>query len=142
MLSITCKTAIKAVVFLASKIDTGKKASIKEIADDIYGSEHTVGKLLQKLVKANIIKSSKGPTGGFYINLKQMQIAIIEIITAIDGDAVFKECGLGLSTCSSKRPCPIHNDYKKVRDQFEQFYKNKTVADLCRKVNNGSGFLM
>ena len=134
MLSITCKTAIKAVVFLASKIDTDKKVSIKEIADDINGSEHTVGKLLQKLVKANIIKSSKGPTGGFYITLKQMQIAIIEIITAIDGDAVFKECGLGLS--------PIHNDYKKVRDQFEQFYKNKTVADLCKKVNNGSSFLM
>ncbi|MCX6300476.1 MAG: Rrf2 family transcriptional regulator [Bacteroidetes bacterium] len=142
MLSITCKTSIKAVVFLASKIDTDKKVSIKEIADDINGSEHTVGKLLQKLVKANIIKSSKGPTGGFYITLKQMQIAIIEIITAIDGDAVFKECGLGLSTCSSKRPCPIHNDYKKVRDQFEQFYKNKTVADLCKKVNNGSSFLM
>lgn len=142
MLSVTCKTAIKAVVFLASKIDTDNKASIKEIAEDINGSEHTVGKLLQKLVKANVIKSSKGPTGGFYINSKQMQIAIIKIIEAIDGDAVFKECGLGLSTCSSKRPCPIHNDYKKVRDQFEQFYKNKTVADLCKTVNNGSGFLV
>ncbi len=142
MLSVTCKTAIKAVVFLASKIDTDNKASIKEIADDINGSEHTVGKLLQKLVKANVIKSSKGPTGGFYINSKQMQIAIIKIIEAIDGDEVFKECGLGLSTCSSKRPCPIHNDYKKVRDQFEQFYKNKTVADLCKTVNNGSGFLV
>ncbi len=142
MLSVTCKTAIKAVVILASKIDTDNKASIKEIADDINGSEHTVGKLLQKLVKANVIKSSKGPTGGFYINSKQMQIAIIKIIEAIDGDEVFKECGLGLSTCSSKRPCPIHNDYKKVRDQFEQFYKNKTVADLCKTVNNGSGFLV
>ena len=142
MLSVTCKTAIKAVVFLASKIDTDKKASIKEIAEDIDGSEHTVGKLLQKLVKANVINSSKGPTGGFYMTSKQMQIAIIQIIEAIDGDAVFKECGLGLSTCSSIRPCPIHNDYKKVRDQFEQFYKNKTVADLCKRVNNGSGFLM
>ena len=34
MLSVTCKTAIKAVVFLASKIDTDNKASIKEIADE------------------------------------------------------------------------------------------------------------
>ena len=43
MLSLTCKTAIKAVIYLASKFETGQKASIKEIAEFINASEHSVG---------------------------------------------------------------------------------------------------
>ncbi|MCC6187218.1 MAG: Rrf2 family transcriptional regulator, partial [Chitinophagaceae bacterium] len=61
MLSLTCKTAIKAVIYLASKYDSGEKAGIKEIAEFINASEHTVGKMLQTLVKENTINSAKGP---------------------------------------------------------------------------------
>ena len=71
MLSLTCKTAIKAVIYLASKFDTGEKSGIKEIAEFIDASEHTVGKMLQTLVKDGVINSAKGPSGGFYINGKQ-----------------------------------------------------------------------
>ena len=41
MLSHTCKTAIKAVIFLASKYTSGARSGIKEIADFIGASEHT-----------------------------------------------------------------------------------------------------
>ena len=51
MLSLTCKTAIKAVIYLASKYESGEKSGIKEIAEYIDASEHTVGKMLQTLVK-------------------------------------------------------------------------------------------
>ena len=93
MLSLTCKTAIKAVIYLASKFDLGQKASIKEIAEYIDASEHTVGKLLQILVKENVINSSKGPTGGFHINSIQRVQPIINIVFAIDGREVFNQCG-------------------------------------------------
>ena len=67
MLSLTCKAAIKAVVYLGLRVESGDKSSIKEIADFIDENEHTVGKLLQTLVKKDIINSAKGPTGGFYL---------------------------------------------------------------------------
>ena len=41
MLSLTCKTAIKAVIYLASKFESGEKAGIREIADFINASERT-----------------------------------------------------------------------------------------------------
>ena len=44
MLSLTCKTAIKAVIYLASKFESEEKSGIKEIAEYINASEHTVGK--------------------------------------------------------------------------------------------------
>ena len=70
MLSNTCKTAIKAVIYLASKEVTGEKLGVKEIAHYINASEHTVSKILQNLVRQKIIHSIKGPTGGFYISEK------------------------------------------------------------------------
>jgi len=142
MLSLTCQTAIKAVIYLASKFDSGEKAGIKEIAEFINASEHTVGKMLQTLVKENVIHSAKGPTGGFYITLKQKNQSIINIIHAIDGKTVFDQCGLGLSKCSATHPCPIHNDYKIIRDQFKTMCHHKRVNDLCDTLNGGLTYLV
>ncbi|HQV59634.1 MAG: Rrf2 family transcriptional regulator [Chitinophagaceae bacterium] len=142
MLSQTCKTAIKAVIYLAARFESGEKAGIKEIADIIEASEHTVGKMLQVLVKEDVIKSLKGPNGGFFISAKQKNQPVINIVEAIDGNELFKQCGLGLSKCSSSHPCPIHDEYKMVRDLFEKMCRSNTVNDLCAPVNKGLAYLI
>ena len=142
MLSLTCKASIKAVIYLGSKSDSGKNSGIKEIAEFINENEHTVGKLLQKLVKEKIINSAKGPNGGFYISAKQKRQPIIDIIHAIDGKDVFKQCGLGLSKCSETRPCPFHNDFKPIREQFKKKRKKKNVSDFYENVNSGMAYLI
>lgn len=142
MLSYTCKTAVKAVIYLASKFESGENAGIKEIAEYINASEHTVGKLLQTLVKQGIINSLKGPAGGFYISKEQRKQPIINIVEAIDGKQVFKECGLGLSKCSAVHPCPIHNEYKEARNLIENLFNTKKIADLCEPVNSGLAYLI
>ncbi|MDQ6901509.1 MAG: Rrf2 family transcriptional regulator [Bacteroidota bacterium] len=142
MLSNTCKTAIKAVIYLGSKFETEGNAGIKEIAEFINASEHTVGKILQTLVRQDIINSMKGPSGGFYISKGQQKQPIINIVEAIDGKQIFKSCGLGLSNCSSNHPCPIHDDYKEARDIIEKLFRQKRVKDLCEPVNSGFAYLI
>lgn len=142
MLSVTCKNAIKAVIYLCSRFDSNQNCGVKEIATYIGASEHSVGKLLQTLVKKNVIQSLKGPTGGFYISQEQKSQPIINIVDAIDGNQVFKECGLGLSRCSSSHPCPIHDDYKLARDGMEKLFKLKKVSDLCEPITHGLAYLI
>ena len=142
MLSKTCKTAIKSVIYLSSKFGTQENAGIKEIAEFINASEHTVGKILQIQVKQNIINSLKGPSGGFYISKEQQKQPIINIVEAIDGKQVFKSCGLGLSKCSSSHPCPIHDDYKKARDIIWDLFRQKRVSDLCEPAHSGLAYLV
>lgn len=141
MLSQTCKAAIKAVVYLSSKSDDSARSTIKEIASQIEVSEHTLGKLLQVLVRANIICSEKGPSGGFYINKTQLKLPLMYIIDAIDGKDVFKECGLGLSKCNNQKPCSIHNQYKEARDILLDIFNNNKIADLGDSLNKGLTFL-
>ncbi|MBS1586770.1 MAG: Rrf2 family transcriptional regulator [Bacteroidetes bacterium] len=142
MLSVTCKAAIKAVIYLGSMFKSGEKFGIREIADQIDENEHTVGKLLQKLAKAGLICSAKGPNGGFYIIENQMKLPILAIVEAIDGTDVFNQCGLGLHKCSAAHPCPIHNDFKSVREGFRMLCSEKTIEDLCLPVNSGIAYLI
>ena len=142
MLSLTCKTAIKAVIYLSSRFESGERSGIREIAEVIEASEHTVGKLLQVLVKEQVINSAKGPNGGFYITAKQKNQPVMNIVEAIDGKEVFRQCGLGLSKCSSSHPCPIHDQYKVVRDLFEQLCRKNSINDLCQPVNKGLAHLI
>ncbi|MCO5231737.1 MAG: Rrf2 family transcriptional regulator [Chitinophagales bacterium] len=142
MLSQTCKIAIKAVIYLSSKSNNGIKISTKEIAEQINASEHTVGKALQTLSRAEIINSTKGPAGGFFINEQQLYQPIILIVETIDGKQIFKECGLGLNKCSESRPCPIHNEYKVARELIENLFKTKKIKDLCDPVTNGLAYLI
>jgi len=142
MINNTTKTAIKAVIYLSSKNERPEKISIKEIALQINASEHTVGKILQTLVKHRIINSSKGPSGGFFIDKKQENQQIAKIVETIEGKDVFKECGLGLSKCSATHPCPIHNEYKVARDMIENLFRNKKIKDLCDPVSSGIAYLI
>ena len=142
MLSLTCKTAVKAVIYLASKYEAGTNSGIKEIAKYIGGNEHTVGKLLQTLVKEGVINSVKGPSGGFYISKIQLKKPIITIVEAIDGKEVFNECGLGLSKCSPTHPCPIHDEYKISRDHIQKLFSQNLIIDLCKPVNKGIAHLV
>ncbi len=141
MLSLTCKAAIKAVIFLGSRLSTGERSSLKEVAAYIDENEHTVGKLLQRLVKAGAIQSAKGPNGGFYMTPRQVEQRVMRIVEAIDGGEVFQECGLGLSRCSDARPCPFHERYKPIRDQFRQLCETQRVRDLYEEVNSGLAYL-
>ena len=142
MLSLTCKASIKAVVFLGSKLASGERSSLKEVAAYTGENEHTVGKLLQRLVKSGIIQSAKGPRGGFFLTAKQADQRVIRIVEAIDGTDVFKQCGLGLNKCSDAHPCPFHEDYKPIREGFKQLCQSRRVRDLYEEVNSGLAHLV
>ena len=142
MLSKMCKTAIKAVIYLASKADHSEKAGVKEVAQHINASEHTVSKILQNLVKQKIINSAKGPTGGFFITPEQRQLPIIDIVTTFDGQGLFTECGLGLSECTATHPCPIHDEYKKGREIIQRIFTENSINVLCGPVESGFAYLI
>ena len=75
MLSNASKYATRAVLYLAGNSSYKNKIGSKQLADALEISQSFIAKILQKLVKANIITSGKGPGGGFYTsqeNLKKM----------------------------------------------------------------------
>lgn len=141
MISKSCKYAIRATVFIASKAKENIKVGVKEIATEIEAPEAFTGKILQTLNKSKIVTSLKGPYGGFYCDENQLDLPILEVVSAIDGTGVFTDCVFGLHQCSDDHPCPMHFEYSKTRDQMYTSFKNTTIRGLAENLSTGIAFL-
>jgi len=128
----TCEYALRAVFFVAHKTAKGGRVGIKEIAEGVDSPEAFLAKILQDLSRKGILQSAKGPNGGFYLNEESLSRPLADVVEAVDGTSIFTGCGMGLKYCSETNPCPLHNDFKNIRNQIQDMLKNITIG----KFNN------
>jgi len=138
MFSKACEYAIRSTIYIAERSNLDKRVSITDIAKAIDSPEAFTAKILQQLSKNQIIDSIKGPNGGFSIEKKNMRnLKLSQIVLAIDGDSIYKGCGLGFKECSEKQPCPVHNKFKIVRDELKYMLENTTILELSLGLKEG-----
>lgn len=141
MLSSASKYAINAVLFLAMDSHESKKVGVKEIANSISVPEPFLAKLLQNLARRNVISSSKGPNGGFYLTEENKSQKLLVVVEQIDGLSKFEECVLGLKECSSEKPCPIHFSVQPLKKALLSELSDNSIASFAEKVKKGETFL-
>ena len=142
MFSKACEYGIRASIYIAGQSHKDKRVSLKDIAKEIGSPVAFTAKILQELSKNKIIDSVKGPSGGFQIEQKRIhRIKLSHIVLAIDGDSIYKGCGLGLKECSEKVPCPVHNQFKAIRNNIIAMLENTNLSDLSLGLKDGSTFL-
>lgn len=141
MISKSCKYAIRAAIYIASRANEDVKLNVKEIAKEIDAPEAFTAKVLQALNKHRIVTSLKGPYGGFYCEKPQLNLPIINIVNAIDGLSVFHECVLGLHECTPEHPCPMHHQFEETRDEMYKSFKETTILSLAENLNKGLVFI-
>lgn len=135
MFSKACEYAIKAVLHIAHKSRSEERVGVKDIAKAIDSPEAFTGKIMQQLSKSGIVQSIKGPSGGFWIGEEaRKSVNIREIVKVIDGDKLYTECGIGLQECNSDSPCPMHDDFKKIRESMIKMHTETTIDDLAEKL--------
>lgn len=144
MFSKSCKYGLKAMVYIATNSFDGKNImKIKDVAESNNLPVAFTAKLMGLLSKHNLIQSQTGPNGGFYLDHEKMhEIKLSQIVEAIDGDFVYKGCGLGLEYCDAENPCPLHDDFKHIRDGLKEMLENTSIYDLALKVKLGQSVLV
>lgn len=142
MFSKACEYGIRASIFIATKSSKGIRVGIKDVAKEIDSPEPFTAKIMQILTKNGIIDSAKGVGGGFEVSHDAVKsIKLIQIVDAIDGDNIYKGCGIGLKECSEAHPCPVHNDFKKIRELLLEMLTKTTLEELALGVKSGDFFL-
>lgn len=138
MFSKACEYTIRATVYIAEQSQEHQRVSLKDIAREIDSPEAFTAKILQQLVRNNIIYSIKGATGGFEINPGKMKsIKLSDIVLAIDGDGIYKLCVLGLKDCSEEYPCPVHHKYKYIKKDIRGMLENTNVLEMSKGLKEG-----
>ncbi|MBO9682759.1 MAG: Rrf2 family transcriptional regulator [Flavisolibacter sp.] len=141
MFSKACEYAIRAMIFIAKKSADGHVVGIIEIAKGIGAPQHFIAKILQELRRHALVQSIKGPNGGFYIDDPNNEITLADVVIAIDGDKLFKGCALGLQNCSERKPCPIHDEFKLIRQKVQETLNSFSVTHFNEELKLGLKYL-
>ena len=142
MFSKACEYGIKASIFIAINSFEGKRVTPKDIATEINSPQAFTAKILQTLVKHDIIVSVKGAYGGFEIETSKIPtIKLAHIVKAIDGDHIYNGCGLGLEKCNEIHPCPVHDKFKDIRDELKLMLEHTNLKELALDIKSGTSFL-
>jgi len=128
--STSTKYAVMALIELAVR-QSARPVLIKEISRATDIPRQFLAKIVQTLVKAGILNSTKGRGGGLEFACPPSQISIVEVVRAIDGEQALQSCIFGLQGCDGTRNCPMHSMWGPVRNKIIDFLENTMIADLA-----------
>jgi len=126
--------AIRAFVHLA-QVPDGRFTMARDIAEQEDIPVHFLAKILQQLARKGLLRSSKGPSGGFSLRQRPRQIRLLDIVEALDGLAAYEKCASGLARCSEDMPCPLHDSWVGLRSRIMDYLGKNTIADLARALD-------
>ena len=130
MLSNSSKYAIKGVLYLALNSNEDHKVMVRDIYKVVHVPEAYLAKLLQELSRHNIISSTRGPGGGFYLSDKDRKHTLLDIVKVIDGEKRLNSCVMGIQNCDMNNPCVLHKLVGANKTKFIQVLEKATILDL------------
>jgi Rrf2 family iron-sulfur cluster assembly transcriptional regulator len=125
--------AIRGLVCL-TPVAPGESMLVKQIAADSGIPVHFLAKILQDLVRHGLLKSNKGPRGGFRLTVPAADLPLLRIIETVDGPARYQRCIAGNEECHDRVACPMHDSWVPVRRHIVEYLQGTTIADLAKSL--------
>jgi Rrf2 family protein len=134
MLKLTNKAdyGLMALKYLAEHPET-PALSAKDVADAYGIPAQLLAKILQRLTKAGLLKSSAGMNGGYALARDPRQISAFEVIHAIDGPLFLTSCTKGTKSCDLAPGCTIKEPLARVNETIIGVLKSISIHDLAEQ---------
>ena len=121
--------AIRAMIHLAC-LPEGGVALRSEIADAQTIPTSFMAKILRSLVRARLLRSSRGVNGGFSLARSAAEINMLEIVEAIEGPLALTDCTPSPAGCTWAMDCPASSVWAKVQDSMRDTLRESSLEDL------------
>ena len=131
MLKLTKKAdyGLMAMKHLAEHQQNGA-CSAKDVAEAYGIPQEVLAKILQRLVKAGLLKSLHGINGGYTLARDPHQISVFEVIRAIDGPLFITSCITVRGECGQSDRCNIREPLRKVNSSIEDVLKRIKISAM------------
>ncbi len=106
-----------------------ERINVKYIANELCASEAHLAKIFQKLTKAGIISSVRGPAGGFVLNRSAEAITFLDIYEIIESKVEMTGCPLSRTNCSFSK-CIFDERMSKIRREVYELLKDIKLSDF------------
>jgi len=127
----TVKYALLALAYLA--LQKGRLVKVEEIAQVQGIPKPFLSKIFHKLVRERVLKSYKGPNGGFTFAIQPEEISIYDVIRYLDEDYRLDYCALRPGRCEEWQtsPCAVHDKWTDLREHIMEYLTTTTIAELA-----------
>ncbi len=112
-----CEYTLRALV-CGLETAKGEGFRVEDACREAGVPESFTRKGFQRLVHGDILKTVRGPGGGYRLKADPGVITVLQIVRIIDGDHAYDRCVMGLPHCKDKSPCPIHPVWKRMKQNF------------------------
>ena len=127
MISQTVEYALRAVVTIAQH--EGHSCTARQISEITKVPAPYLSKLMQGLVRAKIVRSRRGLHGGFVLAKSPQELALWNVVDAVEPFRRIRECPLGIKSHGSML-CPLHRRLDEAMAMVEQQFRDTTIADV------------
>jgi Rrf2 family transcriptional regulator, iron-sulfur cluster assembly transcription factor len=125
--------ALRAVLSLARCSSEGKPVSIKIISELEDISAEFLEQIFYKLRKADVIRSVRGPGGGFFFSRPIDEITLMDIIEASGEGLGIAPCACGKKgPCDRMQSCAALHIWREMDGTMRNFAEAQTLADMLR----------
>lgn len=128
MLSKTAEYALRVVACLGG--DLAQSASADSLCDQTKVPRRYLHKVLQDLVRSELVRSRSGPGGGYALARIPDAITILDVVNAVAPLERIHHCPLGLP--SHKKLCPLHTELDKAYAATEEAFSSVTIGQVLR----------
>jgi Rrf2 family transcriptional regulator, iron-sulfur cluster assembly transcription factor len=113
----------------------GQPTQIKDISRRQKISQRYLEQIFNKLLKAGLLKSRRGPRGGYMLARDAAEISVGDIIQAAQGPIVPVRClsenQSARSRCDILSACITRHVWKQTQTLLVDYYNSVSIADLC-----------
>ncbi|MFO7617019.1 MAG: Rrf2 family transcriptional regulator [Bacteroidales bacterium] len=141
MWSKTTEYAVRALVYVAISNENSHRPGFREVAEAIDAPVQFTAKILQTMARKKLLQSIRGKGGGFFYARNAEELKLSRVIDAFQGEDFFNGCILGLGKCDPADPCPLHDEFSRIRVDLVGMAENETIQGLARKIEAGQGRL-
>ena len=127
--------ALHTMVHLA--MEPKSKSTTAEIAELFEVSRHHLAKVHQRLSKAGLIKSSRGPAGGVLLAKDPVKITLLDIYEVMEGSMHCQPCLFGKEVCP-RNDCVLGKLLPGLARQVRDYFNETTLAQLAQESNWGN----
>jgi Rrf2 family protein len=122
----------RAMVFLAS-LPEGMTTSFREIARKMDIPEEFLAKILKTLVKAKLVKSTRGARGGYSLARPPSKISLLDVIEAIEGPVGVNLCTEKDGACTFSAACTMSAVWALGQERMLEVYRNARLDRLAMR---------
>lgn len=117
---------------LAEHFGNGRLMTARQLAHKGNFSYQLGCKLLQKLVKAELVKSVMGPKGGFALGREPSKINLMDIITVLQDGIYLNKCLVGEEGCEFQHECEINTKLSCLQLYIEGYLGGITLEEILQ----------